>query len=44
MVNKGLWSAAVMVLGSALVGSVFAPTPAIAGKSCNYLNTNLFMA
>ena len=44
MINKGLWSAAVMALGSALVGSVFAPAPAIAGKSCNYLNTNLFMA
>ncbi|AIE72569.1 MULTISPECIES: DUF1036 domain-containing protein [unclassified Synechocystis] len=44
MVSKGLLSATVMALGTALVGAIFTPAPALAGKSCNYLNTNLSMA
>ncbi len=44
MVKKGLLPAALMAFGSALLGTVFTPSPALAGKSCNYLNTSLFMA
>lgn len=44
MVKKSLLPAAFMALGSAFWGTIFTPTPALAGKSCNYLNTNLSMA
>lgn len=44
MVKKSLLGAGLLALGSWLVGVGLAPAPALAGKSCNYLNHNLFMA
>lgn len=44
MVKESLLPGALMALGSALLGTIFTPSVALAGKSCNYLNTNLSMA
>lgn len=41
---KGLLPTVLGALSSVCLGAMVAPTPALAGKSCNYYNTNLFMA
>jgi uncharacterized membrane protein len=44
MAKKSLLGGGIMALGSLLFGTMVAPSPALAGKSCNYLNNRLFMA